>query len=45
MGWGGIVDDGEGEVRARMRAAARGSAWVLNSERGVIWWCGLVVDG
>ena len=40
-GDGGRVEEGSGEVREKMRAAARGSVWMLNSARGVI--CGVWV--
>lgn len=36
-GKGGWVEEGVGDVRERIRAAARGSAWMLNSASGVIW--------
>jgi hypothetical protein len=31
------VEEGLGEVSAKIRAAARGSLWMLNSARGDIW--------
>lgn len=41
-GLGGMVDEGSGDVKAKRRAAAKASEWMLNSARGVIYSCYIV---